>query len=44
MIQLTRVAWRLLACYNGASPECIIVVVIVVVVSETTLTYVFVHT
>ena len=27
MIQLPRVGWRLLACKNGASPDCIIVVV-----------------
>ena len=27
MIQLRRVGWRLLACKNGASPDCIIVVV-----------------
>ena len=27
MIQLPRVAWKLLACKNGASPDCIIVVV-----------------
>ena len=26
MIQLPRVGWRLLACKNGASPDCIIVV------------------
>ena len=31
MIQLPRVEWRILACENGASPECIIVVVVVVV-------------
>ena len=31
MIQLPRVGWRLLACKNGASPDCIIVFVIVVV-------------
>ena len=30
MIQLPRVEWRLLACSNGASPDCIIVVVFVV--------------
>ena len=29
---LPRVGWRLLACHNGASPDCIIVVVGVVVV------------
>ena len=28
MLQLPRVAWRLLACKNGASPDCIIVVVV----------------
>ena len=28
MIQLPRVNWRLLACGNGASPDCIIVVVV----------------
>ena len=28
MLQLPRVAWRLLACENGASPDCIIVVVV----------------
>ena len=27
MLQLPRVGWRLLACKNGASPDCIIVVV-----------------
>ena len=32
--ELPRVGWRLLACFNGASPDCI-VVVDVVVVSET---------
>ena len=32
MIQLPRVGWRLLACENGASPDCIIIVVVVVVV------------
>ena len=32
MLQLPRVGWRLLACINGASPDCIIVVVIVGVV------------
>ena len=32
MLQLPRVGWRLLACQNGASPDCIIVVVVVVVV------------
>ena len=26
MIQLPKVEWRLLACFNGASPGCIIVV------------------
>ena len=31
MIQLPRVGWRLLACQNGASPDCIIVVVVVAV-------------
>ena len=31
MLQLPRVGWRLLACYNGASPDCIIVVFVVVV-------------
>ena len=30
MIQLSRVGWRLLACENGASPDCIIVVAVVV--------------
>ena len=30
MLQLPRVEWRLLACENGASPDCIIVVVVVV--------------
>ena len=29
MLQLTRVEWKLLACENGASPDCIIVVVVV---------------
>ena len=29
MLQLPRVGWRLLACENGASPDCIIVVVAV---------------
>ena len=29
MIQLPRVGWRLLACQNGASPDCIMVVVVV---------------
>ena len=28
MIQLPRVGWRLLACENGASPDCTIVVVL----------------
>ena len=28
MLQLPRVGWRLLACKNGASPDCIIVVVV----------------
>ena len=28
MIQLFRVGWRLLACENGASPDCIVVVVV----------------
>ena len=28
MLQLPRVGWRLLACENGASPDCIIVVVV----------------
>ena len=28
MIQLPRVGWRLLACENGASPDCIVVVVV----------------
>ena len=32
MLQLPRMGWRLLACQNGASPDCIIVVVVVVVV------------
>ena len=27
MLQLPRVGWRLLACENGASPDCTIVVV-----------------
>ena len=27
MLQLPRVGWRLLACLNGASPDCIVVVV-----------------
>ena len=31
MIQLPRVEWRLLACENGASPDCIIVVVLVTI-------------
>ena len=26
MLQLSRVGWRLLACENGASPDCIVVV------------------
>ena len=30
MLQLPRVGLRLLACKNGASPDCIIVVVVVV--------------
>ena len=30
MLQLPRVGWRLLACENGASPDCIIVVVVFV--------------
>ena len=30
MFQLPRVGWRLLACQNGASPDCISVVVVVV--------------
>ena len=30
MIQLTRVEWRLLACLNGASADCIVIVVVVV--------------
>ena len=29
MIQLSRAAWELLACFNGASPDWIIVVVVV---------------
>ena len=29
MIQLPRIGWQLLACENGASPDCIIVVVVV---------------
>ena len=29
MLQLPRVEWKLLACKNGASPDCIIVVVVV---------------
>ena len=28
MIQLPRVEWKLLACYNGASPDCFNVVVV----------------
>ena len=32
MLQPPRVGWTLLACQNGASPDCIIVVVVVVVV------------
>ena len=28
MIQLPREEWKLLACQNGASPDCIIVVVV----------------
>ena len=32
MLQLPRVGWRLLACQNGASPDCIIVVVVCCVV------------
>ena len=28
MLQLPRVVWRLLACKNGAFPDCIIVVVV----------------
>ena len=32
MIQLPRVGWRLLACENGASTDCIIGVVVVVFV------------
>ena len=28
MIQLPRVGWRLVACENGASPDCTIVVVL----------------
>ena len=28
VIQLPRVGWRLLACENGAFPDCIIVVVV----------------
>ena len=38
MIQLPRVEWRLLACYHGGSPDCIIIVVVgvgVVVVWDT---------
>ena len=31
MLQLPRVVWRLLACENGASPDCIIVAVAVAV-------------
>ena len=38
MIQLPRVGWKLLACENGASPDCIIVVVM-----EMTSTHVSVH-
>ena len=26
MLQLPRVGWRLLACSNGASPDCVVVV------------------
>ena len=29
MLQLPRVEWRLLACENGASPDCFIVVVVI---------------
>ena len=32
MLQPTRVGWRLLACLNGASPDCILVVLVCVVV------------
>ena len=32
MLQLPRVWWRLLACSNGASPDCIVIVVVIVVV------------
>ena len=32
MLQLPRVKWRILACKNGASPDCIIAAVVVVVV------------
>ena len=32
MTKLSRVVWRLLACENGASPDCNVVVVVVVVV------------
>ena len=32
MLQLPRVGWWLLACENGASPDCIVVVIAVVVV------------
>ena len=32
MIQLSRVGWRLLACENAASPDCVVVVVVVEVV------------
>ena len=30
MLQLPRVGWRLLACQNGASPDCIVVAVFAV--------------
>ena len=44
MLQLPRVRWRLLACLNGASPDCIIIiVVVVVVVSECAFKRVYVH-
>ena len=39
MIQLSRVGWRLLACENGASPDCLVVVV----VSDTCESVVYVH-
>ena len=32
MIPLPRVGWRLLACGNGASGDCIIIIIVVVVV------------